>query len=96
MNVAESGHNVQQNNREKNDSQWKLLSYLLAANTEAVALLLGAWWLGNSLNEWSPMDFSWSLVTFVGAGVVIAHSWYLIFRTVFRSQSRAEEVNKKT
>jgi len=56
------------------------MSYLIAANMEAVMLLLGAWQGGEWLNEKFPGTTNWYLITFSLAILIMIHSWYVIFR----------------
>ena len=72
----------------------KSFGYLLAANFEAVAVLLAAWFGGSYLNESMPQNFSWLPVTFAMAGIVIVHSWYVIFKVMIRLD-REQRMNKK-
>lgn len=73
----------------------KAFGYLLAANFEAVALMIAAWFGADYLNTVLPQSFSWVPVTFTIAGLVIMHSWYVIFKTLLRLD-REQRMNKKT
>ena len=72
----------------------KAFGYIIAANFEAVALLVGAWLVGDWLNENVAQNFSWMPITFGAAIVVLVHSWYVIFKTLMR-MDREQRLNKK-
>jgi len=72
----------------------RAIAYLLAANSEAVILFLGAWWVGQWLNENYPKTFSWYMVTFLVAALVIFHSWYLMVRALLQKPPE-QNLNKK-
>ena len=69
----------------------KALSYLLAANFEAVAIFYLTWQLGKYLNTNYPQSFNWFMAT-TGLGlVVIVHTWYIMFRSLMKSQERQQK-----
>lgn len=68
------------------------MGLLLAANMETIALLGAAWWLAGYLNENYPRDFDWLIVTALIACVVVAHSWFVILRTILRMDRKGEEL----
>jgi hypothetical protein len=61
------------------NKNYKALAYLLAANFEAVAVFMSAWYVGGWLNEKYPDSVDWYVVTFSFGIVVIVHSWYRLF-----------------
>ena len=65
---------------------YRLYALLMGANFESVAYLLAAWQGSEWLNENYPKDFSWSMMTYLLALILIARSWYVIFRIMIRDQ----------
>lgn len=57
---------------------------LMAANIEAVSLIFGAWYVGQWLNKSYPGPFNWMIVCFGAVIIVIARSWYMMFKTILR------------
>lgn len=78
------------------NSNVKILSYLLAANMEAVALFLGAWWVGQWLDNKYPQNFSWMLVVIGIAVIVLLHSWYVIFSLILKTSKTAKTAENKS
>lgn len=70
------------------------IAFLLAINMEAVMLVVGAWTLGDWLNENYPFSHSWYAVTFPIACIIILHSFYVVFKTLLRINADQEK-NKK-
>ena len=66
--------------------KYRVYALLMGANFESVAYLLAAWQVGDWLNENYPKDFNWSLVTYLLSLLLIARSWYVIFRVMIKSQ----------
>jgi hypothetical protein len=60
----------------------KALGFLLAANFEAVTVFLAAYYVGEWLNEQYQREFDWFFVTFLLGLLVIAHSWWNMFKTI--------------
>ena len=64
----------------------KALSYLLAANFEAVTIFYLSWQLSKYLNTSYPQSFDWTLLC-VGLGVaIIIHSWTMMFRSLMKDE----------
>ena len=58
----------------------RALSYLIAAQFQAIGLILAAWWLGEWLNDHHPVSFNWYAVTFPVAVVGVGQSFYVVIR----------------
>ena len=61
-----------------------LMKVVLAAKIEGIAMVFAAWWSGDYLNINYPKDFSWFLVTFAVAFLLISHTFYRVVRTYLR------------
>lgn len=61
---------------------YKALAYLMAANFEAVAVFVSAWYIGEWLTVKYPEVIDWFIVTFSVAIVVVVHSWYRLFVSI--------------
>jgi len=61
-----------------------LMKVVLAAKIEGVAMVFAAWWSGDYLNKNYPASFSWYLVTFAAAFLIISHTFYRVIRTYLR------------
>lgn len=73
------------------------MSYLLAVNFEAVAVIFGAWMLAKWLDSNHPQQFRWMMVTLPVALLVIAHSFYMVIRALIRLEkggSSTPEIEK--
>jgi hypothetical protein len=58
----------------------RALSYVIAAQFQAVGLILVAWWGGNWLNEQHPLSFNWYAVTFPIATIAVGQTFYVVIR----------------
>jgi uncharacterized membrane protein len=58
----------------------KAFTYLIAAQVQAVTLILMAYWVGDWLNKNHPMSFNWYVVTFVVGVFGIAQTFYVVIR----------------
>lgn len=67
------------------------LSYLLAANFQMFAILGFSWWLGDYLNKHYPLGFNWYAVTFPFGLAVIAHTFYLVIKSLARLEKSDEK-----
>ena len=57
------------------------LSYLIAAQFQALALLGFGWWAGSWLNENHPKDgFNWMIVTMSFAVLATVQTFYVVIR----------------
>ena len=65
---------------------YRVLAYLLAANVEAVALLFGASYAADWLDEHYPKEFQWITVTIVLAMLGIVHAWYRFIKMVRKAE----------
>jgi hypothetical protein len=72
---------------------FRAFGLVMAANFETIIYMGVAWWAGRWLNEQHPQDFDWSRVTYVFGLLLIARSWYVVFRLMIRSQ-RSSDQNK--
>ncbi len=66
----------------------------MAVNMETVILMLAGWWVGGWLNTNYPKDFTWIVVTFPIAAVLVVHSWYVLFRSLMRPKNLENETAK--
>lgn len=58
---------------------------LIAANFEAVTLILLAHFGGEYLNETWPVSFNWLTVTWVLCMLTLVYSWVRLYRFIIRS-----------
>jgi len=72
----------------------RAFSYLIAAQFQAVGLIILAWWGGQYLNEHHPLSFSWYAITFPVAVLGTVHTFYVVVRHALRQGKKDEE--KKT
>lgn len=63
----------------------KAISYLIAVQFQAVALIIAAWLVGEWLNSHYPRDFSWYVVTIPIGVLSIAHTFYVLIRYVLKT-----------
>lgn len=62
---------------------------VMGANVEAVMFAMGAYYGGEWLNQNYPKDeFNWFTVTTLLALILIAHSWYVLFRQLIKSDKK--------
>ena len=73
------------------DKMTRSLSYLIAAQVQAITLILAGWLVGEWLNENYQMDFNWYAVTFPVAILAVAQSFYMIIRRVIELGKDREE-----
>lgn len=66
----------------------RALSYLIAAQVQAVALIMAAWLVGQWLNERHPIGVNWYAITFPVSVLAVAQTFYVIVR-------KAIQVNKE-
>jgi len=70
------------------------LAYLLAANFQALGLILGGWGVGSLLDKRFPVEgLSWITVSILIAVVVVIYTWYVMFQSLVRQKS--DEAAKK-
>lgn len=58
----------------------KAFTYVLAAQFQAIGLLLAAWWIGEWLDQNRPLSFSWLAITLPVSVLVMAHTFYVMIR----------------
>lgn len=64
----------------------KAFTYLIAAQVQAVMLLLFAWYAGDWLNQKHAQSFNWYIVTF-GVGILAtAQTFYVVVRHAIRRE----------
>ena len=70
----------------------RALTYLIAANIQALGLVFVGWWLGEELNKSYPKSFSWFSVTIPVSMLAVFHTYYLVIRQTIKldKQGRAE------
>lgn len=71
------------------NSMARAFSYLIAAQVQAVALCMLAWWVGDWANKNHPISVNWYAITFPVAVIAIAQTFYVVVRSAFMQ-------NKKT
>lgn len=76
------------------DKMTRSLSYLIAAQVQAITLILAAWIAGDWLNERYPKDFNWYAVTFPIGILAVAQSFYVIIRRVIQMGKDGGEAKK--
>lgn len=69
------------------------LAFLLSVQFQAVLFLAAAWYGAEFLNEKYPMEFDWLTITIILALILIAHSFYVVFK--FLIQKEKQEKNDK-
>lgn len=67
----------------------KAFSYLIAAQVQAVGLILLAFWGGDWLNKNHPIGFNWYVVTFTVAVVAVAQTFYVVVKAAM-SESKSD------
>jgi tellurite resistance protein TehA-like permease len=72
------------------NSMARAFSYLIAAQVQAVALCMLAWWVGNWANENHPIGVSWYAITFPVAVIAIAQTFYVVIRSAI-AQSKKQQ-----
>ena len=73
------------------DKMTRSLSYLIAAQVQAITLIIAGWLVGQWLNQKYPADFNWYAVTFPIAILAVAQSFYVIIRRVIELGKDREE-----
>jgi hypothetical protein len=59
-------------------------SYLIAAQVQAIMLVLMAWKVGEWANEKHPIGVNWYLITFTVAVLAVAQTFYVVIRAAMR------------
>lgn len=67
---------------------YRAFGFLVAANTEAVLLLVGAISTADWLDEHYPLKIKWLPINLVIALVIIVHSWMRMFRALVAKESK--------
>ena len=73
----------------------RTLSYLLAANIQAVTLFIFAYWVGEELDVKYERDFSWQLVTIPVALLVSIQIFYMVIRQTFLLDKKRQEQKER-
>ncbi len=68
--------------------KYRAYALLAGANFETVIYMIAAWQISKWLNENYKTNFDWALVCFLLALLLIARSWYAIFRILIRDQRK--------
>lgn len=63
----------------------KAFGYLIAGQTQAVALIIAAWFVGEWLNSHYPQNFSWYVVTIPVGVLGVAHTFYILIKYILRT-----------
>ena len=70
----------------------KAFTYVIAAQFQAIGLLMTAWWVGDWLDRAHRASFSWQLVTLPVGVLVVAQTFYLMVRRAYLlTKERKEE-----
>lgn len=69
----------------------RALSYLIAAQVQAVALIMAAWLVGQWLNENHPIGVNWYAITFPVAVLAVAQTFYVIVRKAIQMDKETSE-----
>ena len=77
-------------------NQYKAFGYLTAANTEAIALVIAAWYGGEWLNSNYDIGIDWYIVTFPTAVLIIFKSWYRIYTVLTKPPKESLESEQPT
>lgn len=70
------------------NSMARAFSYLIAAQVQAVALCIFAWWVGEWANTHHPIFVSWYAITFPLAVLAIAQTFYVVIRHAFKQNGK--------
>ncbi len=76
----------------------KAFTYLIAAQVQAVTLILMAYWVGDWLNKNHPASFNWYVVTFLIGVIGIAQTFYVVIRAAMtqgKTDSKASTASEK-
>jgi hypothetical protein len=71
------------------------MGHLLAANFETLIYIGMAFWATGYLNENYPKSWSWANVTYPLGLILIIRSWYVLFRSLMKSQKAGEKPTKE-
>jgi len=74
---------------------FRAFGYLMAFNVEAIALIVGAWFAGNFLNEKYPASHDWYLLTFPVAVLGIGKSLYNVLKKIDKKPVLGQQNNEK-
>lgn len=66
--------------------KFQLYALLAGVNFETVLFFMAAWQIGDWLNDSYPKNFDWALVCYLLALILIARSWYVMFRIMIKDQ----------
>jgi hypothetical protein len=73
----------------------KAFTYLIAAQVQAVTLILMGYWVGDWLNKNHPVSFNWYIVTFTIAVLGIAQTFYVVIRAAMTQGKTPSEGEEK-
>ncbi len=72
------------------NSMARAFSYLIAAQVQAVALCMLAWWVGEWANANHPISVNWYAITFPVAVIGIAQTFYVVVRSAIRQSKQVK------
>lgn len=73
-------------------TSYRAFGYIMAANAEALGVLLFSWWLGKTLNQHFPSEsMNWMIPTMLFALIMIGLSWYRLLRSLIKDQQAEEK-----
>lgn len=76
------------------NKNYKILGLVMGANFEAIAVLMGVRYLSQWLNESYPQDFVWEKPLYGLAVVVIAVSWFRLFKLLVKSSQAGDQTDR--
>lgn len=62
----------------------KAFTFLIAAQLQAIGIIMAAWWIGEWLNENHPLSFNWYAITFPIGVLAVAQTFYMVIRHAYR------------
>ena len=70
------------------------MALLLATQFQAIILLGAGWYGGNALNESYPASFDWLVATIPGSLILVAHSFYVVFKFLIKKDKEDKKAEK--
>lgn len=68
----------------------RAFTYLIAAQVQAVAICMLAWWVGDWANKNHPIGVNWYAITFPVGVLAIAQMFYVVVRSALKQQKDKE------
>ena len=73
--------------------KYRVYALLAGANFESIVYMIAAWQGSKWLNENFDQGFDWTLVCFLLALLLVARSWYVMFRMLIKQQTTSNQEN---